>query len=249
MYGLSLEVIERVRARQGRLHPFSALRGERCALVVVDMQNYFVKPGFQAEVPAARDIVPQINRAARSMRTHGGTLAWVQTASDGADASWTWLHRHMYTPERSERRLAELAQGSEGFALWHELQALPQDLRITKKRFSAFIQGSSDIDAHLRRLGIDTLLIAGTTTNVCCESTARDAMMLNYKVVMVHDALAAYTDAEHNATLATFYMIFGDVQSVDDVTASIQRGLAHGLKTDAASPHRRPKREAKPPAS
>jgi ureidoacrylate peracid hydrolase len=97
---------------------------------------------------------------------------------------------------------------------------------VVKKRFSAFIHGSSELDAHLKRLGIDTLLIAGTTTNVCCESTARDAMMLNYKVVMVHDALAAYTDAEHNATLSTFYMIFGDVQSVDDVAQSLTRGAA-----------------------
>jgi ureidoacrylate peracid hydrolase len=99
-------------------------------------------------------------------------------------------------------------------------------VQMVKKRFSAFIQGSSAIDEHLRRRGIDTLLIAGTTTNVCCESTARDAMMLNYKVVMVHDALAAYTDAEHNATLATFYMIFGDVQSIDEAAAALERGRA-----------------------
>jgi ureidoacrylate peracid hydrolase len=95
-----------------------------------------------------------------------------------------------------------------------------------KKRFSAFIQGSSGIEAHLRGRGIDTLLIAGTTTNVCCESTARDAMMLNFKVVTVPDALAAYTDAEHDATLATFYMIFGDVQTIDEASESMQRG--HG---------------------
>ena len=63
-----------------------------------------------------------------------------------------------------------------------------------KKRFSAFIQGSSDIEAYLRGRGIDTLLIGGTATQVCCESSARDAMMLNFKVVMVPDALATYSD-------------------------------------------------------
>ena len=57
------------------------------------------------------------------------------------------------------------------------------------------------------------MLIGGTATNVCCESSARDAMMLNFKVVMVHDVLATYTDEEHNATLRTFYSIFGDVQT------------------------------------
>ena len=55
-------------------------------------------------------------------------------------------------------------------------------------------------------------------------------MMLNFKVVMVHDVLATYTDAEHNATLATFYSIFGDVQSADEVIASLDRGR----KVDAA---------------
>jgi nicotinamidase-related amidase len=224
MYGLSPEVIERVRARQGRLHPFSALRGERCALVVVDMQNYFVKPGFQAEVPAARDIVPQINRAARSMRTHGGTVAWVQTAADGADASWTWLHRHMYTRERSERRLAELAQGSEGFALWAELEALPQDLRVTKKRFSAFIQGSSGLERELRARGIDTVLVAGTATNVCCSSTAQDAMMLDFKTVMVADANAALTPELHVETLRNFILFFGDVMNVEEMERLLGSG-------------------------
>jgi ureidoacrylate peracid hydrolase len=58
-------------------------------------------------------------------------------------------------------------------------------------------------------------------------------MMLTYKVVMVHDALAAYTDAEHNATLATFYMIFGEVQSIAEVTSSLRRGQAPGAGADA----------------
>ena len=105
------------------------------------------------------------------------------------------------------------------------LDVQPGDLTVEKKRFSAFIQGSSDIAAHLSSRGIDTLLIGGTATNICCESTARDAMMLNYKVVMVHDALATYTDEDHNATLRTFYSLFGDVQTVDQAIGSMKRGL------------------------
>jgi nicotinamidase-related amidase len=113
----------------------------------------------------------------------------------------------------------------EGHALWAELDARPEDAQIVKKRFSAFLPGSSDIAAYLRGRGIDTVLIGGTATNVCCESSARDAMMMNFKVVMVHDVLATYTDEEHNATLRTFYSIFGDVQTLDEVIASLKRGL------------------------
>jgi nicotinamidase-related amidase len=101
-----------------------------------------------------------------------------------------------------------------------------RDGQIVKKCFSAFIEGSSNISPYLFERGIDTLLIGGTATNICCESSARDAMMLNFKVTMVADALATYTDAEHNASLAAFYSIFGDVQTVDEAVAALDRGTS-----------------------
>jgi ureidoacrylate peracid hydrolase len=130
------------------------------------------------------------------------------------------------TPQRRDTRYATMDTGHEGHALWAELDAKPEDAQIMKTRFSAFIQGSSEIEAHLRARGIDTLLIAGTATNVCCESSARDAMMLNFKVVMVPDALATYTDTEHAAALNAFYAIFGDVLTVDESIAALERGKA-----------------------
>ncbi|HKD74762.1 MAG TPA: isochorismatase family protein, partial [Ktedonobacterales bacterium] len=74
--------------------------------------------------------------------------------------------------------------------------------------------------------GYDTVLITGTVTNVCCESSARDAMMLNFKTIMVSDANAARTDAEHNATLATFYAIFGDVMDSAFLIARLEANAA-----------------------
>jgi len=111
-----------------------------------------------------------------------------------------------------------------GLVVHDDLAALDRPAQITKKRYSAFIQNSSDVERHLRDRGIDTLLITGTATNVCCESSARDAMMLNFKVVMVSDGLATHTDDEHNATLSAFYGQFGDVQSVDELLQSLERG-------------------------
>src|SRR5256885_16126071 len=67
------------------------------------------------------------------------------------------------------------------------------------------------------------VLITGTVTNVCCESSARDAMMLNFRTVMVSDGNAAMTDAEHSATLATFYAIFGDVMDTDFLVGCLER--------------------------
>jgi ureidoacrylate peracid hydrolase len=75
----------------------------------------------------------------------------------------------------------------------------------------------------LRNYGIDTLLIAGTKTNICCESTARDAMMLDFKVVMVSDCCAALSDDEHLATLETFIQQFGDVMTGGEVLKALKQ--------------------------
>jgi ureidoacrylate peracid hydrolase len=64
-------------------------------------------------------------------------------------------------------------------------------------------------------------MITGTATNVCCESTARDAMMLDYEVIMVSDGTAALTDEEHAAALNTFMLFFGDVMSTDETIARL----------------------------
>ena len=83
------------------------------------------------------------------------------------------------------------------------------------------IQGSSNLQALLDERGIDTLVIVGTLTNVCCESTARDAMMLNYRVIMVDDANATISEAAHRASLDNVAMFFGDVQTTEQVVAML----------------------------
>jgi ureidoacrylate peracid hydrolase len=227
MHELSIpaDLVQRVTERAGRAHPFDVIEPAKTAFVVVDMQNYFVKPGFQGEVPKARAIVPAVNRLAAAVRELGGHVVWIKNATNDTRESWSVFHEWLMTPERASRRYASMDVEHEGHALWHELDVRPEDAQIVKKRFSAFIQGSSEIVAYLRGRGIDTLLIGGTATHVCCESTARDAMMLNFKVVMVHDVLATYDDETHNATLRAFYSHFGDVQTADEAIASLKRGL------------------------
>jgi ureidoacrylate peracid hydrolase len=227
MHELSIptHVLERVIRRAGRPHPFDVIEPAKTALVIIDMQNYFMKPGFQGEVPMARKIVPTVNRLAAATRELGGHVVWVKNTTSGTRESWSVLHDWLQTPDRRDRRYASMELGQEGHALWGELDARPEDAQIVKKRFSAFIQGSSDIEAYLRGRGIDTLLIGGTATQVCCESSARDAMMLNFKVIMVPDALATYSDEEQNISLRAFYSNFGDLQTADQAIASLKRGL------------------------
>jgi ureidoacrylate peracid hydrolase len=228
------ELVERVTKRAGRPHPFDTINPVKTALLIIDMQNYFMKPGFMGEVPHARAIVPNVNRMAAALRARGGHVVWIRTATNGTRESWSVMHDHLMTPANRDLRYATMDIEHEGHALWSELDVHAEDGQIVKKCFSAFIEGSSNISPYLFERGIDTLLIGGTATNICCESAARDAMMLNFKVTMVADALATYTDAEHNASLATFYSIFGDVQTVDEAVAALDRGASMVTAREAA---------------
>jgi ureidoacrylate peracid hydrolase len=225
MHKLSIppKVIERVVGRAGRPHPFDVMTPAKTAFAVVDMQNYFMKPGFQGEVPTARAIVPAVNQLAAAVRELGGHVVWVKNATNDTRQSWSVLHDWLMMPDRRDRRYASMDVDHEGHALWSELDARPEDAQIVKKRYSAFIQGSSDLEPYLRGRGIDTLLIGGTATHVCCESTARDAMMLNFKTIMVSDGNSAHSDAEHTATLAAFYAVFGDVMDTDMTIACLRK--------------------------
>ena len=104
-------VKDRVIARQGCLHPYDELPAARLAVVVVDMQQYFTLPGYQGECAPAREIIAPINRLCDAVRAAGGTIVWVQTASDNADSFWSHHHGVMLTPERSARRESGQHQG------------------------------------------------------------------------------------------------------------------------------------------
>lgn len=210
-------VIERVVARQGRLHPYDTLVPERTAFVIIDLQNYYTQPGYLGECAPSRATFPAVNRLADALRAAGGHVIWVQTSADGADDFWSHHHAHMLTPARSARRLRELASTHEGFQIAPGLRPHPDDERVVKRCYSALVPGSSRLDEVLRARGVTHVLIGGTVTNVCCESTARDAMMMDYATVMVDDALSAVTPAEHEHCLNNWMLFFGDVLSTEEV--------------------------------
>ena len=223
-------VVERVIARRGREFVYDNLDPRRTALVVVDMQNAFMLPGVAHMLcPTAREIVPNINRLAQALRETGGAVVWIKTTYTPETLKDWSTYYELSRPEQAAKRAQARTAGSEGHELWAQLDAQDGDLTVEKNRFSAFIQGSSNLAEVLRERGIDTVLITGTVTGVCCESTARDAMMCNFKTIMVTDGNAALTDADHNASLANFYLSFGDVMSTDKVIECLGRNAGKGL--------------------
>jgi len=212
------DILDRVAKRRGNFRALDRADPRKTALVVVDMQNAFMMPGVaHALCEMAPSIVPNINRLADALRKAGGAVAWIRTtATPECLTEWSQYYEHL-TLEQQHKRVDALADGSKGHAFWPELDIKSGDLVVTKLRYSAFIGGASDLEDQLRSRGIDTVLITGTVTNVCCESTARDAMMRNFRTIMVSDGNAANTDQDHANSLIAFYLTFGDVESTDAV--------------------------------
>lgn len=209
-------VVERVGQRRGGIPVFSRVDSKRTAHIVVDLQNGFMAPGAVAEIAEAREIVPTVNRISQAVRDAGGLVVYIQnTFDDVAIRTWSTYFDHFCSPARRQKMIEAFTPGSEGHAIWPGLEVLPQDLKVQKRRFGAFAPGASDLHAILQARDVDTLIITGTASQVCCESTARDAMMLNYKVFFVADGNATFTDEEHNATLTAMAYTFCDVIEAD----------------------------------
>jgi len=197
-------------SRRGRRFAYEVLDPVRTALVVVDMVRFFADAD-----PHFRGIVPNINALAGALREAGGTVAWV-LPEVGPPSEWAM---GFYGPTVAAMFAASGSSGSQKERLFPELDARADDVWAEKSAASAFFPGRSTLPTPLAERDVDTVLITGTVTSVCCESTARDAATLGYRVVFVADGTADVRDAARNATLRTVYRSFGDVRPTAEVLA------------------------------
>jgi ureidoacrylate peracid hydrolase len=130
------------------------------------------------------------------------------------------------TSENGAKRVTGMEPGGSGFDIWPDLDVRDEDEIVPKTRYSAFLPAPSKLEAVLKENNIDTILVTGVSTCTCCESTARDGMMLNYRTMMISDGCAAPDDDLHNNSINQFYLQFGDVQSTDEVIALLDRNIA-----------------------
>src|SRR5947208_2312307 len=154
-----------------------AIDPKKTAMIVVDMQNDFVASGAAMETPAARHIVPQLAEALRICRETGIKIIYTAHVhrSDGSDMG---LFDDMHPPIANRHALVD---GTPGVDIYPELAPAVGEHIIKKHRYSGFF--GTDLDIILREWGIDTVIISGTTTENCCQATARDAMFRNYRLV------------------------------------------------------------------
>ena len=210
-------VKERLALIRGDLRLYADLQPARTAFVVIDMQNAFVAPGGVIEVPAAREIIPVINRMAAGCRELGVPVIWIRSHHPKGGSDWRHFFDHFVLPERREAAAAALSDDAPSSRFHPDMDIRDDDYIVFKNRYSCLIPGSSSLERLVRSLGCDTLLLAGTKTNICVESTARDAMMLDFRVVVLSDATAALTDEEHQASLNVLIQEFADILVTGEV--------------------------------
>jgi len=216
-FAMPAYVIERVMKKRGRLRVFDKFAAAETALVVIDMQKFYV-----GDIEPAIAIIPNINRLAEAFRAKGALVAWVQmTVGVEGKSLWPQYHDYFFTKEAAARHRDNLTEGADGHKLHRDLDAHTTDCFASKSRFSAFLPGKSDLPEKLAPRGIKNVVIAGMLTNFCCETSARDAMMLDYKVVMVSDANAARYEEDHSAGFTSLYQSFGDVLTTDEVIGDL----------------------------
>jgi ureidoacrylate peracid hydrolase len=222
------EVLARFRQSRGQEHIFERIDATRTAHIVVDLQNGFMAEGAVIEVPTAREIVPNVNQISAALREAGGTNVFLRYTHDDAEPRpWTTRHTAYLSAEKAAAQKSAFSRGAEAWQLWPTLDVRPGDPIVDKTRYSAFVPGTCALDLLLQARGIETLIITGTATNVCCESTARDAMQRNYQVIFVADGTAAFTDAQHNATLCNM-LTFADVMTTEEVLDVLSAGKLRG---------------------
>lgn len=220
--GVRPHIYQRVMLRRKKYHWFDQLNPRKTAAIIIDMQKTFCEPGSPAEVPQSRGIIKSINSFTEELRKIAVPIIWVLHGNSqiGDKSDWDLFFNNVVADDLKKQTIESLNPQKQ--KIWQELTSSDNDIVIMKNRYSALITGSSTLEKTLTELDIDTLLICGTKTNICCESTARDAMMLGFKIVMVEDCCAALSDDEHQSALETIIQQFGDVRTSAQVLKILQ---------------------------
>jgi ureidoacrylate peracid hydrolase len=192
----------------------------RTALLVVDMQNAFVTPGgsmARLGLGTARGhgIVEPIRRLLDAFRTRHLPVIHTLTTfrSDYADAGLV-IERFP-----ALRPLGHLIAGTWDAQIVEPLLPRDGEYVVAKSRFNAFF--GTNLDLVLHSLHVDTLVITGVATNICIESTVREAFVRDVRVILPRDATASYTKEMEDASLATVGFMFAELVNVDGVVSAL----------------------------
>jgi nicotinamidase-related amidase len=218
----AVDSIEEIAMTDAALPLVERIDPKTTAVIVVDVQNDFchsdsplAKIGM--DMTAAQEMVPRLLQLIDAARGAGATIVWVKMVSSENTVSPVALEHRLRTRPNARMICVEGTWGTELYRVEPE----PGEPIVVKHRYSAFVD--TDLQLILRSKGIQSVILTGVATNVCVESTARDAYMRDYYVTFVEDCSAAYDRAKHDATLINMADHFGVVVTSDEVMEAWQR--------------------------
>ena len=196
---------------------YFTIEAQRCALLVIDMQNSFVEEGAIFEAPKGREIIPNINRIVEKARELGVAVIWTQ--SDHSPPGGGLILERYPVIKQSK----ELWLGDHSHHLYADMtQPIEGEHRIVKHKYDAF--HDTDMSTVLKNMGKDTVIIVGVATEVCCESTARAAFFHDYKVVLLNDATGAFNPDLQDSICDRINALFGRVMSTTELVNILDAG-------------------------
>jgi len=203
------------------------------AMIIVDMQNAYASPGGYLDIAGfdiagSEAVIARAAVAAAAARKAGIPVIYFQNGWDpayteaGTPGSPNWHKSNALKTMRKRPELEGklLAKGGWDYALVEQLAPQPGDIVVPKTRYSGFF--NTNIDSLLRARGIRNIVFTGVATNVCVESSLRDAFHLEYFGIVLEDAThAAGPDFAQKAALYNIETFFGWVSTVADFCGAI----------------------------
>lgn len=204
---------------------------EHAAVLVVDVQNDFCAPGgaMHAEgrdLSMVQAMLPRLAWLLEAARGAGTPVVWIRNVYT---AQPNWYLSEVWLEQAARRRRGlyverPVCQAGEWNGDFYQVRPRPDEAIVTKHRYGAF--EGTDLDLVLRSRGVRTVIMTGVATNVCVETTARQAFLKDYYVVFVSDCTATYSRADHDATLRNIDNFFGEVVTAEQVAACWRPALA-----------------------
>lgn len=188
----------------------------QAALVIVDVQNDFchedgITQRSGIDRSTARSMVPRLKQFITEAETVDLPIVYIRNLNDDWSMSPSWR-------ARNTGYLGTICRRGTWGAEFYELSPRPQDAIVEKYRYSAFCD--TNLALYLRSRGIETVMVSGVSTNVCVETTARDAFCRDFNVILVEDCCAARTAADHESAVHNVRRFFGMVATSREIAAS-----------------------------
>ncbi len=188
------------------------LKATASALLVIDMQHFFLDPASPTFTCGGVAILPMVKRLALSFRRAGRPVIFTRHVHHPADLDsgimgWWWQ--------------GKCIEGSPESGIHPDLAPMPGEKVVSKHRYSAFY--NTDLETVLRCLKVEDLVISGIMTNLCCESTARDAYYRDYRVFFPADGTGSISEEMHLASLLNLAFGFSYVTTCADIEAQLTK--------------------------